>query len=323
MAAAACSDQEFIRFFSELQSTGQVAKALGVAPQNVLRRRRAIEKKYSIVLPQKDHRKAYNTATITDDRIEVKMDIRDGVVIVAGDQHYWPGYVPTLHRAQILLCKKLKPVLVVNNGDAFDGASVSRFSDIGHETKPTVHQEIENLKDRLDEIVKASPGAKHVWNLGNHCMRFETRLAAVAPQYANVQGMHLKDHFPAWIPAWFATINDGEPSHTEIRHREKGGIHAGYNNALHSGVSIVTGHDHRADVVRFDDRRGYRYAIRTGMLADSCRDPSFVNYLEGRKVNWQSAFVVLTYRNGRLMCPEHCWRVDDETVEFRGELLKA
>lgn len=323
MTQAAASEQEFIAVYRELQSSSAVAKRLGIALKNVQARRRHIERKYQIVLPQRDHRPAYNTATISDDRIEFSMNIRDGIVIIAGDQHYWPGSIPTLHRAQIALCKKLKPALVVNNGDSFDGASVSRFPDIGHETKPTVQQEIENLADRLDEILKASPSAKHVWNLGNHDMRYETYLAARVPQYKGVEGMHLKDHFPGWVPAWFVTINPGEPSHTEIRHREKGGIHAGYNNTLHSGINIVTGHDHRADVVRFDDRRGHRYAIRTGMLADSCRDGSFVNYLEGRKVNWQSAFPVLTYRDGRLMAPEHCWRVDDNTVEFRGELIRV
>lgn len=323
MAAPACSDQQFIQVWNKHLSSTKVAEELGTTVTNVRGRRRRIEKRHNIRLGTADSRPAYNSALISDDRIEIKVNILDGVVMVGGDAHYWPGTVPTMHRAYCYLAKKLKPVVTVNNGDAFDGSSISRFPDIGWEDKPDVRGELENLQDRLGEIVKAAPAAIRPWNAGNHCLRFEMRLAASVPQYKKVTGFHLKDHFPSWLPAWFVTINEGEESHTEIRHREKGGIHAGYNNALHSGVNIVTGHDHRADAVRFDDRRGHRWSVRTGMMADSPRDQQFANYLEGRKPNWQSAFAVLTYRGGRLMAPEHCWRVDEETVEFRGEFIKV
>jgi hypothetical protein len=241
-------------------------------------------------------------------------------VIVGNDAHYWPGDPPTMHRAMVHLIKKLKPVAVVANGDFFDGASISRFPSIGWEKSPQVQQELEVVQDRMDEIFKASLNAKHFWTAGNHDLRFESRLAAVAPEYRGVKGIHLKDHIQGWAPCWAVDINKNTTSWTEIRHREKGGIHASYRNTVEAGVTLVTGHDHRADVVPYNDRRGRRYGVRTGMMADSPMDGQFRDYLEARSINWQSAIAVLTYVNGVLLIPELALKVGDGQFEFRGEI---
>lgn len=327
MTAPACSDQEFMELWKQLGcSTTALAKHLGVAVNNVRARRRRIENRYKVVLPTIDvaGRKKYDqSAYVSADRVEVKLNIKDGVVLVAGDQHFWPESVPVMHRAYVYLSKKLKPFAQIWNGDALDGSSISRFQDIGWEDKPTVFQELEAVKDRANEVIKASPNSKRVWNAGNHDLRFESRIANTIPQYRDIHGMHLKDHVPEFLPAWFTTINEGATSHTEIRHREKGGIHASYRNTVESGVTLVTGHDHRADVVPFDDRRGRRYGVRHGMTADSSRDGQFVNYLEARKANWQSAIAVLTYKDGVLLYPELALRWDDDSFQFRGEIIKV
>jgi len=323
---ARCSDKEFIDVWNKNKSTRLVAKELGISEANVRSRRRRLEKRYDITLITVDYmnRKAYDQSMlITDDRVEVKLNIKNGVILVAGDQHYWPGNIPVMHRAYVHLSKKLKPFAQIWNGDAFDGSSVSRFPSIGWENKPSVKAELEAVADRTEEIIDASPNSKRIWCAGNHDLRFETRLASVASEYKDVHGIHLKDHLPQWVPAWFVTINEGKESHTEIRHRENGGLHAAFNNTLKSGVNIVTGHDHRADVVAYDDRKGRRYGVRHGMTADSSRDGQFVNYLEGRKTNWQSAIAVLTYKDGILLQPELALRFDDKSFQFRGEIIKV
>jgi hypothetical protein len=320
------TDQQFIDAWNKLKSTAEVAKYLNLAESNVRGRRRRMEKKYKIILPTFDklHREKYDqTMLITADRVEVKLKVKDGVILVAGDQHYWPDSVPVMHKAYVYLAKKFKPFALIWNGDAFDGSSISRFPSIGWESKPSVAEEIEAVQDRSGEILKASPNSKRIWTAGNHDLRMESRIAANLPELRNLKGVHLKDHIPEWTPAWFVTVNEGQQSHTEIRHRENGGIHAGYNNALKSGVSIVTGHDHRADVVAYDDRRGRRYAVRHGMTADSSRDPQFVNYLEGKKTNWQSGFAVLTYKNGILLQPELALKFGEDSFEFRGEVIQV
>jgi hypothetical protein len=325
MPKARLTEKQFIECWNRHLSPNGVSKETGMALSNINRRRKFLEKKHAIRLPVHDpNRPKYNSAIVTDDRVEVKLKISDGVILVINDIHYWPGQTPTMHRAFCHMAKKLKPFAVVINGDAFDGASNSRWAGIGWEKKPDVKEELEVCQDRLGEIFKSCGNAKRIWTLGNHDMRFETFLAANANQYKGIDGFHLKDHFPEWTPAWFVTVNDGEPSHTEIRHREKGGIHASWNNAMGAGVTIVTGHDHTADVRRIENRRGYHYGMRTGMGADSARDPQFVNYLEGRKPNtWTSAFGVLTYRNGRLMQPELALRVDENHFEFRSEIIEV
>lgn len=319
------SEAAFIECFKRHRSPQRVAEELGINIRNVQKRRRSIEQRNAIRLEVIDDRRpAYDqSALITADRVECKLTLSDGVILVSGDQHFWPGHVPVMHRALLKLAKQMKPYAIVWNGDAFDGSAVSRFPSIGWEKKPMVAEELAAVQDRADEILEASPNSVRVWCAGNHDLRFESRLAAVAPEYANVKGIHLKDHIPQFHPAWFVTVNEGEASHTEIRHREKGGVHASYNNTLTSGVTIVTGHDHIADVKAYDDRRGRRYGVRHGMGADSARGPQFVNYLEGRKPSWQSGLAVLTYRAGRLLQPELALRVDDETFEFRGELVRV
>lgn len=319
------SDHQFISTWRELQSAELVAKALRLKIRGVHSRRRSVEERHGIRLPVFDPRQPQHNVSssmlITADKVEAKLNVRNGIVLVTGDQHFWPGIVPTMHKAFCYLAKKMKPYAVVWNGDAFDGSSISRHASIGWESKPTVQQELEAVMDRSAEVMKAAPGARRIWVPGNHCLRFESRLAAVAPEYREVKGIHLKDHFPEWTPAWFVTVNADTPSHTEIRHREKGGVHASYNNTKESGVTLVTGHDHRADVVPYDDRRGRRYGVRHGMGADSSRDPQFVNYLEGKKANWQSAVAVLTYKDGQLLCPELALKFGDDSFEFRGEVV--
>lgn len=323
MGAPLCSEHEFIAIWGQHGSAAGVAHALGISERNAHARRRSIERRNGIRLLSGDKRSPDRELMITHDRVEVKISLQSGVVIAGGDFHFRPGAVPVMHRAMCYLAGQLKPYATVWNGDVADFPQISRFPSIGWEDYPTVAKEIETIGDRSKELMDAAPGAKRVWTAGNHDLRFETRLANAASEYRDVKGIHLKDHFQEWTPAWFVTVNGGTDSHTEIRHREKGGIHAGYNNTKESGVNIVTGHDHRAEVVPYNDRRGRRYGIRHGMGADSARDPQFVNYLEGRTPNWQSALAVLTYRDGKLLYPELALREDDDTFQFRGEFIRV
>jgi hypothetical protein len=216
----------------------------------------------------------------------------------------------------VKFCKDLKPVAVIFNGDVIDAPSVSKHTVIGWETRPKLADEIEAAKDRLHEISLAAYKAEKIWNLGNHDLRFETRIASVAPEYAKIHGVHLKDHFPLWRPAWSTFINDN----VVIKHRFKGGIHATHNNTLWAGKTIVTGHLHSAKVTPFTDWNGTRYGVDSGCIADT-NEKSFVDYTEDNPKNWRSAFCVLTFRNGLLLQPELVLSWDDECVQFRGEII--
>ena len=189
---------------------------------------------------------------------------------------------------------------MVSNGDAFDGASISRHAPLGWEKRPTVIQELETCKERHGEVEAAAGKARKIWNLGNHDSRFEARLAAVAPEYANVHGMHLADHFPVWEKAWACWVND----EVVIKHRWKGGLHAVHNNTVNAGKTVVTGHLHSLKVTPYSDYNGTRFGVDTGTMAD-CFGPQF-EYIEDNPRNWRSGFAVLTFHRGRLLWPELC-----------------
>ena len=317
------SDDAFIRIWRRCNGdTNQVCEMTGCKIRNVFARRRRIEQKYDISLTAQKAQIEERTQTrIKHHEAKVDFKIKNGVVMVGGDCHYWPGPATTAHRGFVSLCRQLKPQAVVMNGDVFDGSSISRFPSIGWQSVPEVRQELDAVDERLKEIEEAARGAKRFWTAGNHDLRFESRLATLAPQYRGIDGIELHYHFPQWTPCWLVDVNDTD---TIIRHREKGGIHAAYRNTLEGGVTMVTGHDHIADVKPYKDYKGKtRYGVRAGMMADSASDRQFRDYLEGRQPNWHSGFCVLTWKDGELLMPELCLKWDDNHVQFRGEVLKV
>jgi hypothetical protein len=245
-------------------------------------------------------------------------EIENGVVLVGSDAHYWPGFVSTAHRAFVRFCKELKPKAVVMNGDMLDGATISRHAPIGWESRPSLIQEIETVKDRLGEITVAAGKARRFWPLGNHDARFETRLATVAPQYATVHGVHLKDHFPDYSACWMLVVNDN----VVIKHRIRGGLHAAHNNTLNAGTTTVTGHLHSLKVTPFSDYGGTRWGVDTGTMADPY-GPQTADYTELGPVNWRSGFIVLTFSGGELLWPEIVHVREEGKVEFRGKVIEV
>lgn len=246
------------------------------------------------------------------------LEVDNGVVLVFSDAHYWPGEPSTAHRALVQFCGRIKPVAVVCNGDAIDGSAISRHPPIGWEGCPTVKEELETCQERLGEISLAAGKASKIWLLGNHDARFETRLAQVAPEFKDVHGIHLKDHFPDWECGWSLFINDS----VVVKHRFKGGVHAPYNNTLYSGLTTITGHLHSAKVIPHTDYRGTRYGVDTGCLADTYHD-AFQGYLEDSPRNWRAGFCVLTFVDGSLLMPELVLVWDERHVQFRGELIEV
>lgn len=249
----------------------------------------------------------------------IRLTVDNGVVLIGSDGHYWNIPPSTGHRAFVKFARKLKPETVIYNGDAFDGAGISRHAPIGWEKFPTVVDQIDACKDRMQEIANAAPrDTALIWTMGNHDARFETSIASRAPEYAKVHGVHLKDHFPDWTPAWAVDIN----STLVVKHRFHGGENAARTNALHSGRSIATGHLHSLRVTPYTDYNGTRWGIDTGMLADPS-GPQFTPWLEANPTNWRAGFVVCTFENKRLLWPEVVHVVGPTLVEWRGKLVEV
>lgn len=261
-----------------------------------------------------------NTRVALEHPQRCPVDIQDGIVLVGSDPHYWPGAETTSHKAFVKFCKELKPKVIVMNGDVLDGSTISRHPPINWENRPTLIDEIEAARERLGQIEDAAPPkATLIWPLGNHDARLETRLATVAPEFARLKGMHLKDHFgPRWKACWAAWINGGS---TVIKHRWKSGVHGVFQNAVSAGVTMVTGHDHALRVSPYTDYNGTRWGVSTGTLAEP-DGPQF-DYNEDNPKNHRSGFAVFTYHKGRLLWPELVSVFDRGSVEFRGQVIKV
>ena len=320
MPKAVLSEEDFIRMFSEM-GAAKMAVRLGMSVRMIRHRRAKIEERRNINItnPNGCARGGSLHPKQGEHPARQHFSLQDGVVLIGSDAHYWPGEASTAHRAFVKFCKELKPDAVVLNGDVLDGASVSRHPPIGWENRPTLVDEIIACQTRLREIVKAAPKAKTYWTLGNHDSRFETRIATVAPEFAKIHGVHLKDHFgDNWINCWSLWINDD----VVVKHRWKGGTHATHNNTLGSGKTMVTGHLHSLKVTPYTDYNGSRYGIDCGTLAET-NGNQFVHYTEDNPVSWRSGFAVLTFHKGRLLLPELVQVRSPEEVEFRGKVWRV
>lgn len=315
------SDEVVIAAWKKFGSPGLVAKELGQDVRKIHERRRSIETRHGITLPTWNDT-SDRRVVLKHDEGRIDFQVENGCVIVFSDAHYWPNIKTTSHRALIAMIRQLRPVAVVANGDLFDGATISRYPRIGWDTKPTVLEEVGAVDAALAEIeaVCAEVGCPlKIWNLGNHDARFETKLAANAPQFEGVHGFKLKDHFPNWRPAWTTWIND----EVCITHFYHCGIHATHNNLLKGQCHYVTGHTHSAKVTPWTGARGTTlYAMDTGSLADAL-GPHNLDYQQGRHGNHRSAFGVLTFKDGALLEPELVQKWDEDHVQFRGHILHA
>ena len=315
MAAPACSEADFIAAWRKLGSATLVAEALGVPIRSVYRRRETLERK-GIVIPtvslRPDGRNEYTQRNYAQRNC---VSLADGVVVVFSDAHWWPGAEPTVaFGAMLRLIRKLRPAMVIANGDVMDAATASRHDPNGWENLPPLHAELAEVQARMAEIAAVSKGARLLRTIGNHDIRFDRRLAVQVPDYRHLAGMQLRDHLPAWQESWSVEINGA----TIVKHRWHGGIHATYNNTLKSGRSIVTGHLHRLQASAWTDYNGRRWGVDTGTLAEP-HDPQF-DYAEDSPKNWASGFAVLTFRDGVMAPPELC-EVVQGRAWFRGEVI--
>lgn len=304
---------ELVRRFGKTEA----AKKLGVHIRNLNTRCRNLELKYhqQIIPP---HSNATLETPLYRASPPLRIDIQSGTVIIGSDAHIWPGPQTTAMRAFIKFIKEMKPKAVIMNGDVMDFPRISRHPPIGWAKTPTVVEEIESAIDQMHEIAKAAGRARKIWPAGNHDLRFETKLHSFAPEFAEVRGTSLSDHFPLWEKCWACEINED----VVVKHRFRGGIHGTHTSTLWAGKTTITGHLHSLKVTPFTDYRGTRYGVDCGCLADT-DSRAFTDYTEQNPLNWRSGFCILTFKNGVLLPPELVMKWGEDSVTFRGEILKV
>jgi hypothetical protein len=243
------------------------------------------------------------------------LSVTDGVVIVFSDAHWWPGQeISAAHHALLAMVERLNPAAIIANGDIMDLPGISRHDPNGWENTPPVMAELETCQVHMAAIAERAPGAKLLRTIGNHDKRFDSYLAVRVPDYKHLAGMMLRDHLPDWAESMSIEINGA----VIVKHRWHQGVHAGHNNVLKAGRTIVTGHLHRLLATPYADYNGRRWGVDTGTLSDPERQQ--FDYSEDAPKNWGSGFAVLTFRRGALLPPEFC-EVIRGTAYFRGEVV--
>jgi hypothetical protein len=195
------SDAEFIELWKTTGSATAIQKVTGGNLRTIMRRRSHLETKYGLLLEAKNPNGRPERSAVAYDRKQ--LGILNGTVIVFSDAHFWPGIRTTAFNALLWAIKEFKPSAIVCNGDALDGASISRHPPAGTGPKePSVIEELKACKEALGEIEETAKQARHnvklVYTWGNHDSRFNARLATNAPQFAETFGFKLEDHFPTW-----------------------------------------------------------------------------------------------------------------------------
>lgn len=313
------SDEQFIEEWEKIGSPLTFAKLHGMSERAVYNRRRSIEMRLGISLPTFNDTRV-NAFTRTQETVgntRRGMEIEKGRVIVFSDAHFWPDQTTTAFKALLEAIKEYKPTAIVCNGDALDGASISRHPRQDWSKLPTVQEELEAVQYYLGEIENVAKGAKLFWPLGNHDARWEMRIIENLPAFEGVVGTTLKEHFPAWLPCWSFWVNED----TCIKHRWKGGFSAGRANSLNAGVNMITGHTHHLSVMPVSDYNGTRWGVQTGTLAD-LHGQQFA-YTEDTPKDWNSGFVMLSFERSRLLQPEMIRVWGEDEVEFRGKIHRV
>lgn len=310
---------EFIHAWEASGGSPQVvSELLGTTIRGVYQRRVNLAKQ-GIILETTPIKRGGQTlwTKISDEQpVRTEVGIKDGHIIIFSDAHYWPGEASISHRALLNVTSMLKPAVVVANGDILDGARISKHDKSSWAPRPKVPDEFTVATQRLSEIEEvAGFECRFYWNLGNHDIRFEKYIAIHAPELEGLKGTTLPEHFPRWSFQMSLMLNPKTDSAVMIKHRFSGGIHAGYNNTLRAGLTMVTGHLHRLLVTPWGDYNGRRWGVDTGTLADP-NGPQF-RYREDDPSSGAQGFAVLTFRDGVLLPPELC-EVINGRAAFRG-----
>jgi hypothetical protein len=95
-----CTDPEFIELWKTHKSAAVLAKVLKLDPRNIHDRRRRIEQRYNIRLEgSKGTAHHYKHLSPTEHAARRHLEVKDGVVLIFSDAHFWPGVRTTAFKA--------------------------------------------------------------------------------------------------------------------------------------------------------------------------------------------------------------------------------
>ncbi len=309
------AEQEFVATWKRLGSPIKVSQALGLTIRHVYARRDRLAKR-GIVLHTADFGQpniAYPEAALKFER-KRDFEIINGTVIFFTDPHFYPDHNEKPLKDLCGLIRDLKPKAVICGGDALDGTQISRYDPTrGFHMPPDLKEQVDCMKASLGEVQKAAgKGCILAMTLGNHDTRLSRYLAVNAPHWKDMPGSKLEDYIPAWPLSWTIRLNKS----AVIRHRNQPGML--HLQAQKAGCHYIHGHTHNLNVHSTPQYYGFLYSVDGGSFADPNSDA--FDYTEDAKPHIQG-YVVMTYKDRKLMRPEIA-EIDGKGVtEFRGSRL--
>ena len=303
------SDEEIFEALKHCHTRKELTEKLGLKDtRSLIKRLGRLEQKYDIKLK-------HNSDSSIPKYNHLPINNFVGTIVIFSDAHFWPGEFSDSYKILLKVIEKIKPTVIISNGDEFDGASISRFPKLGWQYVPTVAEEVKSCKEALTKIQEVGKDSRCIMTIGNHTGRLENMLANKVPEFFGVEGFSFKDHFKEWELYTSVSFNDV----FMVKHRYHGGVHAAWNNVLKSGISIATGHTHRLLIRHFHDYKGVRYGIETGTLCHIYGEQ--FRYMENNARDWVEGFVVVTVLGNKIY-PELVPVADGKTY-FRGEFIFA
>lgn len=201
------TEEDFkVAWYQQGCSAARVAEFLDIDISNVYSRRKRLADRGIILptIPADGNCTGENALGRTDWQVKdspykqrIETTLTDGYAVIFSDAHFWPNVRSLAFESLLLVTKELKPKAVVTNGDALDGARISRHPPLGWHRQPSMREELHATQGYLGEVESAAPKAKKLFIVGNHDSRFDRYLATNAPEMEGVGGMSLAEHLPA------------------------------------------------------------------------------------------------------------------------------
>ena len=160
MVARKFTDEQLLEALRETKSPAKLAARFGISARAMVTRMRAVG-----VAPAKHAKDAQGVPTkaMVERSIgRISTTITDGRAVIFSDAHFQPDCISTANRALLKLLPELRPALVVCNGDALDGASISRHAPMFGEKPHSPAAELRACQERLTEIAELSRGALRI-----------------------------------------------------------------------------------------------------------------------------------------------------------------
>ena len=214
--------------------------------------------------------------------------------VICNDQQIPFEDKPVVAAVTKFIVEEFKPRGIILNGDTADVYNLSKYVKDPGERAKGLAREVRSVGQYLDGL-RGIPEKYYLG--GNHEDRTRTFMWSKAPElegflsFDNLFG--LKKYGFEWRPyGYIYMLGKLAVTHGNIVRAYSGW--SARKNFIDYGSSIITGHSHRMGTYHHTNVFGHHAAWENGHLSD----PTRMDYLKGKRPNWQQGFSVVHIGKG-------------------------